>query len=104
MFRLFAGVYGQVDQAVRVPPLVIVPGDDLVEVVVEEDARAGVDGRGLLLADEIARNELVFGVSENALHLVFGGGLEGAEDIVLRGGLLRSEGQVDDGNVGGGDL
>ena len=75
-----------------------------MEVVVEEDAGAGIDGRGFLLVDEIARDELFLGVSKNSLHLALGGGLEGSEDFVLGSSLFRSESQIDDGNIGGRNL
>lgn len=38
MLNLFGGVYRKIDQTVGVSPFIIVPGDDLVEVVVEADA------------------------------------------------------------------
>ena len=75
-----------------------------MEVVVEEDAGTSIDSGGGRVVDEVAGNELFFGVSENTLHLTFRGFLEGAKNFVLGGGLFSSEGQVDKGNIGSRDL
>lgn len=98
------GVDSQVDQTVGVSPLVVIPRNDLVEVVVEEDAGFGIDSGGGRVVNEVAGNDLVFGVSKNTLHLAFSGFLEGTKDFILAGGLFGSEGQVDKGNIGGRDL
>ena len=42
---LGACVNGEIDQTVRVAPLIVIPRDHFVEVVVEEDAGSGVDDR-----------------------------------------------------------
>jgi len=97
-------VDSQVNQAVRVSPFVIIPGNDLVEVVVEEDAGTSIDSGRSWIVNEITRDNGIFGVSEDSLHVTFGGFLEGGEDFFLGSGLLGSEGQIDDGNIGSGDL
>jgi hypothetical protein len=69
--ELVAGVdLGDVGQEVQdtagVAPLVVVPADELDKVLVERDAGLGVeDGRGVV-ALEIARDDLVLGVGEDA--------------------------------------
>src|SRR5687768_4510555 len=47
---------------VRVAPLVVVPADQLDEVVVERDAGFGVEDRGARVAAEIGGDDLVLGV------------------------------------------
>lgn len=98
------GVDSQLDQAVGVSPFVVIPRDDLVEVVVEEDAGFGIDGGGGLVVNEIRGHELFLGVSKNSFHWALGGFLESSKDIFLGGGLFSSEGQIDDGDIGGWDL
>mmetsp|Transcript_62525 Transcript_62525/g.152226 ORF Transcript_62525/g.152226 Transcript_62525/m.152226 type:complete len:294 (+) Transcript_62525:420-1301(+) len=58
----------------------------------------------MLVGDEVARDDLLFCVAEDALEFGrLGRLLEGGEDLFTLGGLLGSEGQVDDGDVGGRD-
>lgn len=57
----------QVADTLRVAPLVVVPGDQLHEVLVERDTRLRVkDGRARL-ADEVSRDDILIGVAQNAL-------------------------------------
>src|SRR5690606_26466950 len=53
---------------VRVAPLVVVPGHQLDEGVVELDAGLGVEDRGARVAAEIGGHHLVLGVAEDALQ------------------------------------
>jgi len=98
------GVDSQVNQAVGVSPFVVIPRNDLEKVVVEEDACVGIDGGGGLVVNEIAGDKSFFGVSKNTLHWALGGFLEGTKDIILGGAFLGSDGQIDDGDIGGRDL
>jgi hypothetical protein len=91
-----AGVDGQVNQTVAVSPFVIVPGDDLVEVVIEEDAGLGINRAGSLARDKVGGDNLVFSVVKDSLHVTFGGLLEGGEDFAALSSLLSTEGQVND--------
>lgn len=56
----------QVKHTAGVAPLVVVPGDELDEVVVEADAGLGVeDGAGRVTA-QVGRDDVVLGVVEDA--------------------------------------
>ena len=57
----------QVKNAARVAVLIVVPADDLAEVVVEGHAGLGVEHHRVGLADEVSGHDGVFGVSEDAL-------------------------------------
>ena len=61
-------VLGEVDNSVGVSPLVIVPGDQLVEVVVESDAGLRVEDRASGVVVEVRADDLLGGVSENSLE------------------------------------
>src|SRR5207247_1405768 len=74
----------QVDALVRVAPLVVVPGDDFEEGLVELDAGFGVEHRRARLTHEVGRDDLLFGVAEDALHFVFGGGFHRLADVIVR--------------------
>src|SRR6478736_8853314 len=91
----------EVDDLVRVAPLVVVPGDDFDEGLVERDARFGVEHGGVDLTHEVGRNDLFVGVAEDALHLAFGGGLHGLADVVVAGFFVELDGEVDHGHVRG---
>src|SRR5690606_12062970 len=60
-------VLGQIDQAVRVAPLVVVPAGDLDEVSADVGETGVEDGRVRVELD-VARDDLVLGVLEDALQ------------------------------------
>jgi len=93
----------EVDDSVRVAVFVVVPGDELDELVVELDAGLGVIDRREGAAVEVAGDDHVFGVSEDTLHLALGGRFDGSVDFFHRSGLLESASKIDDGNVGSGN-
>lgn len=56
----------EVEDTAGVTPLVVVPGDELDEVVVEGDTGLGIeDGRGRV-AVQVGRDNIVLGVSQDA--------------------------------------
>ena len=64
--RIDLGDVGQeVQDTAGVAPLVVVPADKLDEVRVERDAGLGIEDGRVGVADEIARDDLVLGVSED---------------------------------------
>ena len=92
----------QVDNAVGVAPLVVVPGDELDEPGVEHDASLGVEDGGDGAADEVLRHEVLISVSKEALHVTVSTALDLLADILVGGLLGQLGGEVDDGHVGGG--
>ena len=87
---------GELDAAVRVSPLVVVPGEDLDHVALEHHRLARVEDRRVRVADDVGRDDRVLGVGEDPLERALGGGLDRAVDLLdarVPGGL---EGQVDD--------
>ncbi len=97
-------VDSQIDQTVGVSPFVVVPGDNLVEVVVEEDASIGVDGRGMLVRDEVTEDDQIFGVSKDSFEFPLRSFLEGSKDFLTRSSFLCAEGQVDNRDIGSRNL
>src|SRR5262245_57853136 len=55
----------QIDAAVRVAPLVVVPADQLEEAIIQLDAGAGVEDARMGVVNEIAGNDLVAGVGQD---------------------------------------
>ena len=60
----------KIEHTAGVAPLVIVPADELDEVVVEGDAGLGVEDGGVGVAVHIGGDDVVFGVLENAYQNV----------------------------------
>lgn len=56
----------QIDDTARIAPLVVVPGDKLHKIVVQRDTCLSVEDGGVGVAIEVARNDLVFCVGQNA--------------------------------------
>src|SRR5436190_18999647 len=74
----------QLRHAAGVAPLVVVPADELEEVLVELDAAARVEDREAADVDEVAGDDLVLGVAQDALEVGLGGLLHRALDLVER--------------------
>ena len=97
-------VEDEVDELVGITPLVIVPGDELYEMIVQHDACARIEDGGACVGVEVAGNDGLVGVADDALELLgLGSGLHGSLDLFIGGGLCERAGQVDDGNVDGGN-
>jgi len=89
------GVDGQVGQAAGVAPLVVVPGHDLDDPVVDHDRRRRVDDRGALVALEVHRHERPLVDAEDPLERLGGGGPEHVVDLVARDRPLGLADEVD---------
>ena len=113
-------VRNQVEYATAVTPLVVVPADKLDEVGVELDTGLGVEDGRVGVAVQVAGDDLVLSVGENAwfrvslclssgesckltLHFTLRSLLDGGLDLIVAGTLLDADGQVDNRDVGGRD-
>ena len=96
-------VLDQLQNLVGVADLVVVPGNDLHEGVGQRDASLGVEDGGVGVAQEVGGNHVLVGVAQNALQLALGGLLHGGADLLVLGGLLQVDGQVNNGHVQGGN-
>ena len=93
----------EVEDTARVTPLVVVPADNLDEVVVERDTSLGIEDGGVGVTVQVGRDNIVLSVGKNALERTVGSLLDGSLDIVVAGTLLETSSQVDNGDVGSGD-
>lgn len=65
--RIHTGNVGdEVNNTVGVAPLVVVPGDELDEVLVQGDTGLGIEDGGVVIAVEIGGDDVVLGVAEDA--------------------------------------
>ena len=85
-----------------VTPLIVVPGNELHEVVVQHQAGALVEDAGAGVADEVCRHHLVLGVADDALHVGLTGVANLIADLGVAGGTGESGGQVHHRHIGGG--
>ena len=78
----------------RLGNYVVVPRDQLDEVLVKGNTGLSIeDGRGGV-AVEVRGDKLILGVSEDALELAVGGVADGLLDVLVRGTLLDAAGKV----------
>src|SRR5690606_13519219 len=85
------------DERGRVAELVVVPAQHL-DLVADHLGHAGVEDRGVRVADDVAGDDRVLGVLEDALPLrLRGGGLQRGVDGLDGDLLLRGEGEVGGG-------
>ena len=105
LFQRAGGVHAanQIDNLVGITHFVVVPGDQLHEMLVEHDTGTGVEHGSSLFIEEVGGNHSVFGVTENALELAFGGFLHGSLDLFVGSSLFEAAGQVNHRNVSRGD-
>src|SRR5690606_3280895 len=76
LLEMIGEVSGEVGDAHRVAPLVVVPGDNLEEVVAHVHGKRQVHHAGVGGADKVAANELGLAHTENALELLALAGLD----------------------------
>ena len=104
VFFLFAcllcsNVLGEVDDAVAVAPFVVIPGNDLEEVVADFHRGQAVDDGRAWVGVVVDGNEWLVAVAEDALHWAFGGFLEQAVDLFDGEIFFDLEDDVSQGDV-----
>lgn len=99
---LFVGtVNGQVHETVAVSPLIVIPRDNLVEIVVQMNASRRIDNGRSWIMHKVLRDQFFFRVSQHTLHGPFRRSLERRTHLLLRGWLFGPDGQIDHGDIGG---
>ena len=93
----------EIKNAAGIAPFIVVPRDKLDEVVIQRDTSLGIEDRRGWVATDIGRDNVIFGVRENALELTLSGLLDGCLDLVVGGTLFDPASQVDDRDVGSGN-
>ena len=96
-------VLHQVNNTSRVSVFVIVPGNKLDEVGVEHDTGIGIEDGRAEVSLEIGRDKRLVTVSKESLHFSLRHLLDVFADLFVGGGLSKSAGQVNNGDINGGD-
>mmetsp|Transcript_52343 Transcript_52343/g.114493 ORF Transcript_52343/g.114493 Transcript_52343/m.114493 type:complete len:401 (-) Transcript_52343:57-1259(-) len=94
-------VDGEVDEAVGVAPLVVVPAHKLHEGVVERDAGTHIEDGGGLAGREVRGDNLLIGPVQDTRHGARRGLLDGGHDLLVLGTLLQAHREVHDGDIRG---
>merc|ERR1719422_1707039 len=89
----------QIDQAIRIAPLVVIPGHQLHKVVVQRNASAHIEDRRGLAANKICRHHFILCPVQDSCHVTSGGLLHRCNDVVILGGLLQAASQVHNRDV-----
>lgn len=100
---LLGHVVGEIDESVGVTPLVIVPGDDLDELGRELDTGILIEDGGERAGDEVLRDDILIGEAEDTVEVGLGSELHLIADLLVGGTGLESNGEINDGDVGGGN-
>merc|ERR1719310_315468 len=98
-----SNVLHQVDNTSRVTVFVIVPGDKLDEVRVEHDTGISIEDGGSEVTLEISGDKRLIGVAQESLLGSLRAGLDVGADLFVGGGLLKTAGKIDNGDINGRD-
>jgi hypothetical protein len=93
----------EIEDTARVSPLVIVPGNELDELVVQGDTGLSIEDGGVVVSVQVGRDNLVLGVAENALELTVGSLLDGGLDLVIGSWVLQADSKINDRDILGWD-
>jgi len=92
----------QINQSVGVTPLIIIPRDDLMEMIIQVNASSGIDNGAPLIVNEVLGYYLKISVSQNTEQFRFrvGCGLfEDSIDLCAGASNLGADGEVDHGDI-----
>jgi hypothetical protein len=73
----------EIQDTTRITPLVIVPGDEFNEMVVQGDTSLSVEDGGVSVAVEIGGDDFILGVSEDACRRLAMSQISGIEFLPL---------------------
>ena len=93
---------GQVNNALGVAPLVVVPGDNLDHVITHNHGEGSVNGGGDVSAAVVNGDKGSLLNGKDSLHGAVSGLLEGGVNLLSEGLLLNLNHKVHNGHVGGG--
>ena len=91
----------EINDAVAIAPFVIVPADQLEEALVEFHAGALVEDGGRLVVDEVAADDLVFGVFQDVLEIRLARAPHRRCDFFVARVLHRTNREIDYGDSWG---
>lgn len=93
----------QFNELVRIGPLVIIPSNELQELRGKLDRSFGIEHRSDGVRNEVLRDARVLAVLDDSCHITLGSLLDGVANLIPSCLLLEFGGQIDNGDVGGGN-
>ena len=101
-FLLLGGHVGhEVHHPVAVAIFIVIPGNELDKVVIESNASPGIEGGRVGVAVEVAGDNLVLSVAQDALQWALRCLLHHLLDVIILGRFLQAARQIHDGHIGG---
>jgi len=100
---LLGNVHQEVANTPRVTPLIVVPRDQLDEVLVQLDTGLGIEDGRSRVANEIGRDDLLISVLDDVLVSALRSCFDDSLDFIIGSLLLEADDEVDDGDIEGGD-
>ena len=101
-FLLHVGHVGhEVHHPVAVAVFIVIPGNELDKVVIESNASPGIEGGRVGVAVEVAGDNLVLSVAQDALQWALRCLLHHLLDVIILGRFLQAAHQIHDGHIGG---
>jgi hypothetical protein len=101
-FLLLGGHVGhEVHHPVAVTVLIVIPGNERHKVVIESNASPGIKGGRVGVAVEVAGDNLVLSVAQDALQWALRCLLHHLLDVILLGRFLQAARQIHDRHIGG---
>ena len=101
-FLLLGGHVGhEVHHPVAVAVFIVIPGNELDKVVIESNASPGIEGGRVGVAVEVAGDNLVLSVAQDALQWALRCLLHHLLDVIILGRFLQAARQIHDGHIGG---
>lgn len=94
----------EVNKLVGITPFIVIPSNELYEMIVEHDAGGCIEDGSSLIVIEIGRDNSVLGVSDDAGEFgAFACCLHNCLDFIVSCGLFEHAGEVNNRNVNGGN-
>jgi len=103
MTILLSDVDQQINDTGTISPFIIVPSNKLDKVIIQADPSRSIENRRSGIPNKVGRDDGILGILHDALQGALRSVLDRLLDVGVRGRLLKSDSQVDDRDVGGGD-
>jgi hypothetical protein len=94
-------VDSKIDKTVGVSPLIVIPGDNLVEGIVKRNACISINNRRAAVMYEVLRHNSVISVSKNSLQFTLRSSLKSSKKLFLGASLLGLDCKINHRNIRG---
>lgn len=92
---------GKIKELVGVTPFVIIPRDNLVEVIRQTNTSLVIEDGGSGIMHEVLRDNFFFGITQNTLEFTFRSFLHGFTNVSIRSTLFKSDSKINNRDIDG---